>query len=70
MSTNILLTPLSKLSKADEGGFKVAYPRSSTASRDGELDLSGTQLLFYFGIALITTGLLTWAGVHYLVFAR
>ena len=68
MSTNTIPNLLSKLSKADDS-LQVAYPQTSAASRDGELALSGTQVLFYFGIALISTGLLTWAVVHYLVFA-
>ena len=68
MSTNTIPHLLSNLSKVDDAGFKEEQSWTSTASRDGELALSGTQLLFYFGIALATTGLLTWAGVHYLLF--
>ena len=46
------------------------YPQTPSASRNGELTLSGTQVLFYFGATLITIGLLTWACVHYMVFAK
>ena len=69
MSTYKLHNLLSILSKAPYDSLQVTYSRTSTASRTGELALSGTQLLLYFGIALATTGLLTWAGVHYMVFA-
>ena len=46
------------------------YSQTPTRSRSGELTLSGMQVLFYCGMALFTTGLLTWACVHYVVFAR
>lgn len=69
MFTRKLFDLLSNPSKAPYGGFQAKHSQTSNALRSGELSFSGAQLLIYFGIALATTGLLTWAGVHYLVFA-